>query len=241
MMHTINTKFERPSKEVINEVAKQHVGVAGFEAGPRQVVHPNIKPLSSEWTICGPAFTVRSECWDDRLTSELAPKYAEPGDILVVDAGGYTSTGVWGLSMSTNAKNAGIAGIVIDGSCMNAVLLTRERPQCPIFTRGVSPSAKRGGDGPGSLNVPVICGGVIVYPGDIILGDMDGVVVLRPEMAQQIIANAHAHDVASRAANENKVPYYEQKDSEAKMRAYDNVVWNPVDGEKASGDDKESR
>jgi len=102
-MPKIIKDISRPSKELIAEVAKQHVGVAGFEAGPRQVMHPAIKPLDPEWRICGPAFTVRSDNWDDRLTSELAPKYAQPGDVLIVDAGGHTELGVWGLSMSINA------------------------------------------------------------------------------------------------------------------------------------------
>lgn len=225
-MYCINTNFERPSADLIVEVGKQHVGVAGYEAGPRQVMHPAIKPLDPNWRICGPAFTVRPEHWDDRLCSELAPKYAQAGDILIVDAGGHTEVGVWGMSMSMNAQQADVAGIVIDGSCMNGALLTRERVQMPIFSRGLSPSAKRGGDGPGSLNIPVICGGVIVHPGDIILGDMDGVVVLRPETAQSVVANSSAHDVGARAAHANDTAYFEHKGSEEKMRAFDDVVWN---------------
>jgi len=205
-------------------VAQQHVGVAGFEAGPRNVVHPDIKPLDPKWRICGPAFTVCPKFWDDRLMGELAPKYVQPGDVIVVDAGGHTEIAVWGLSMAISAKMAGANGIVIDGSVMNEVLLVHERPQLPIFSRGVAPTAK-GSEHPGSLNVPVICGGVIVYPGDIILGDADGVVVLRPDMAERIVANAKAHDVRSRAANAKQVPYYEQRDSEAKVRAFDDVVW----------------
>ncbi len=223
-MHEINTTFERPPAKVIEEVGQQHVGVAGFEAGPRQVVHPDIKPLDPTWRICGPAFTVCPKFWDDRLMGELAPKYVQPGDVIVVDAGGHTEVAVWGLSMAISANLAGANGIVIDGSVMNETLLVRERPQLPIFARGIAPIAK-GSEHPGSLNVPVICGGVIVYPGDIILGDADGVVVLRPEMAARVVANAKAHDVRSRAANAKQVPYYEQRDSEAKVRAFDDVVW----------------
>ena len=223
-MHEIITDFERPSEQLIAEVAQQHVGVAGFEAGPRCVMHPDIKPLHTQWRICGPAFTVQPQYWDDRLMGELAPKYAKPGDVLVVDAGGHTEIAVWGMSMTISAKLAGVNGVVLDGSCMNKSLLADERPQVPVFCRGVAPVAK-GSEHPGSLNVPVICGGVIVYPGDIILGDADGIVVLRPEMAEQIVAKAKAHDTRSRAANEKQVPYYEQRDSEAKVRAFDNVVW----------------
>lgn len=226
-METINTDFERPSAQLIEAVSQQHIGVAGFEVGPRQVMHPDIKPLDPHWRICGPAFTVRSRCWDDRLTSELAPKYAKPGDVLVVDAGGHIEVGVWGMSMSINAALAGISGVVIDGSCMNGALLTRDRPQMPMFTRGISAGAKSDPDGPGSMNVPVICGGVIVYPGDIILGDMDGVVVINPLAAEKIVANSKAHDQRSRKAHAENVPYYVQRGSEAKMQSHSDVVFNP--------------
>jgi 4-hydroxy-4-methyl-2-oxoglutarate aldolase len=129
---------------------------------------------------------------------ELAPKYAKPGDVLVVDAGGHIEIAAWGMSMTIAAAHAGVAGIVIDGSCMNSALLARERPQVPLFVRGVSATTK-GSEHPGSLNVPVICGGVIVNPGDIILADSDGVVVL---------------------------PYYEQRGSEEKIRAFPDVKWS---------------
>ena len=223
-MHDIITDFKRPDPALIEKVSKQHVGVAGFEVGPRQVAHPDIKPLDPTWRICGTAFTVRPEYWDDRLMGELAPKYAKPGDVLVVDAGGHTEIAAWGMSMTIAAAKAGVVGIVIDGSCMNSSLLARERPQIPLFVRGVSPTAK-GSDHPGSLNVPVICGGVIVNPGDIILADSDGVVVLKPEMAEKIIAAAEAHDDRARSDNDQSIPYYERKKSEEKVRAFPDVTW----------------
>jgi regulator of RNase E activity RraA len=223
-MHRIIRQISRPSRELVDEVAAQHVGVAGFEAGPRQVMHAAIKPMKAEWRICGPALTVRPEHWEDRLVGELAPKYAEPGDVIVVDAGGYTDVAVWGMSMTMSAQAAGAAGVVIDGSCMNSALLVRERPQVPVFSRGVSPGAQSA-EGPGSINVPVICGGVIVYPGDIVLADSDGVVVLRPEMAARIVDKAKAHDSRSRSAADAGVPYYEQKGSEAKLRALKDIEW----------------
>ncbi len=155
---------------------------------------------------------------------ELAPKYAKPGDVLVVDAGGHTEIAAWGMSMTVAAAQAGVAGIVIDGSCMNSALLARERPQVPLFVRGVSATAK-GSEQPGSLNVPVICGGVIVNPGDIILADSDGVVVLKPEKAAQIIAAAEAHDQQSRSDKDQGIPYYERKKSEEKVREFPDVTW----------------
>ncbi len=223
-MHEIITDFKRPDKALIEKVSRQHVGVAGLEAGPRQVAHPDIKPLDPTWKICGPAFTVRPEYWDDRLMGELAPKYAKPGDVLVIDAGGHTEIAAWGMSMTIAAAKAGVVGIVIDGSCMNSALLARDRPQIPLFVRGVSATAK-GSDRPGSLNIPVICGGVIVYPGDIILADSDGVVVLPPERAEKIVAAAEEHDDRSRSDNNQNVPYYERKKSEDKVRSFPDVEW----------------
>ena len=223
-MHEVITDFERPDPALIEKVSRQHVGVAGFEAGPRQVMHPDIKPLDPTWRVCGPAFTVQPEYWDDRLMGELAPKYAKPGDVLVVGAGGHTEMAAWGMSMTIASKKAGIAGIVIDGSCMNCALLARERPQIPLFVRGVSATAK-GSERPGSLNVPVVCGGIIVYPGDIILADSDGVVVLRPDSAEKIITAAEAHDIRSRSDNDQNIPYYERKKSEEKLRSFPDVTW----------------
>lgn len=223
-MHKIITKIERPSKDLIERMAGQHVGVVGFETGPRQVCHPDIKPLDSQWRICGPAFTVRAEQWDDRLMAELAPKYIQPGDVIIVDAAGHTEIAVWGLSMSTAASLAGAGGVVIDGSCMNYTLHVDERPQIPVFTRGIAPVAK-GSKHPGSLNVPVICGGVIVNPGDIILGDADGVVVIPPEIAKTVIAGCEEHDLQAKADTSNKVPFYERNKSEEKLRAFDDVEW----------------
>ena len=107
-MHVVNTDFVRPSAELIAALATQHVGVLGCEVGPRQVMHPGIKPLDPVWRICGPAFTVRAEQWDDRLVGELAPKYVKPGDVIVVDAGGHTEVAVWGMSMTKGAKAAEI-------------------------------------------------------------------------------------------------------------------------------------
>ena len=224
-MHVVNRDFQRPLEKLIQQVAQLHVGVAGARAGPRQVMHPAIKPLDPRWRLCGPAFTVRPEFWDDRLMGELAPKFAKPGDVLVVDAGGHAEIAVWGLSMTVAARDAGVAGVVIDGACMNGTLLVEERPQIPLFARGLSPIAK-GAERPGSLNVPVICGGVIVNPGDIILGDRDGVVVLPPRIVTRVIAEVDAHNQQVRADVRDNVPYYERQGSEEKLRAFKDVDWN---------------
>lgn len=223
-MHVINTDFVRPALSLVEKVAGQHVGVVGYGAGPRQVAHSDIKPLSASWRICGPAFTVRSQQCDDRLVVELASKYAKPGDVIVVDAGGRTDVAVWGLSMTRAAARAGVAGVVIDGACMNKALHLAEDPFMPLFVRGVSATTKEALH-PGSLNVPAICGSVIVNPGDIVLADADGVVFVPPQFAEKIISGCEQHDAEARSDNKNDISFFQRKNSEEKLRAFPDIEW----------------
>lgn len=224
-MHEINAHFERPAPEVIQRISTQHVGVIGAALGPRQVSHPDIKPLNDEWRICGPALTIRPQFWDDRLIAELAPKYAKPGDVIVIDAGGHTESAVWGMSMSRSALWAGAAGVVIDGSCMNSALLAREQPQIPIFARGISPTTREP-EHPGSINVPVVCGGVIVNPGDVVLADSDGVVFVPSAFAEAAIASCERHDKQAKQDRVDQVTLFERYGTEEKLRKHASIKWN---------------
>jgi regulator of RNase E activity RraA len=224
MRYQIRTDFPRPDPQLVARVAATHVGVTGVHAGPRQVMDAGIKPLRSDWRICGPAFTVRPEHTDDLLMGELAGKYARPGDVIVVDAAGRADRACWGMGMSMAAREAGCAGVVLDGYCMNGALLTRERVQLPVFGRGFVASAG-GAERPGWLNVPVVCGGVIVRPGDIVLGDCDGVVVLPVELAAEVVAASSGYQAQASAQNAAAVPYYVRRGSEAKARQLKDIEW----------------
>lgn len=224
MRYQIHTDFVRPARALVERAAHTHVGVTGVHAGPRQVMDAGIKPLDSSWRVCGPAFTVRPEHTDDLLMGELAGKYAQPGDVIVVDAGGRPDRACWGIGMSMAARERGCAGVVLDGYCMNGALLTRERVQLPVFARGLVASAS-GAERAGWLNVPVVCGGVIVRPGDIVLGDCDGVVVLPVEQAERILGRSQGYQSQAAADNAAAVPYYERRGSEAKLRALADIEW----------------
>jgi 4-hydroxy-4-methyl-2-oxoglutarate aldolase len=224
MRYQIRLDFPRPARELIERAARTHVGVTGVHAGPRQVVHAAIKPLLSEWRICGPAFTVRPEHSDDLLCGELAGKYAKPGDVIVVDAAARTDKACWGMGMSMGAKRSGAVGVVLDGMCMNGALLTRERPQLPIFARGLVASAS-GAEKAGWLNVPVICGGVIVNPGDIVLADCDGVVILPVDQADAILKKSEGYASGAQQDNRADVPYWERRRAEEKLRALPDIDW----------------
>jgi regulator of RNase E activity RraA len=174
--YEIITDFARPDPALVHRAAALYVCLVGCHVGPRQVMDAGLKPLDPAWRICGPAFTVRPEHTDDTLMGQLAGKYVKPGDVVVIDAGGEARAAALGASMAHGIKAAGGAGIVLDGYTLTAEVI-RAREGIAVFCRGTV--ARTGtGDKPGWINTPVICGGVIVHPGDLVMGDADGVVVV---------------------------------------------------------------
>lgn len=132
----------------------------------------------------GPALTVR--CRDDIFGLVLAIEQAEPGDVIVVDGGGR-ETALAGELFVRTALARGIAGIVIDAACRDmAYVATCE---LPVFSRHTSPMAGTA-QRLGVVNEPVTCGGVTVRPGDLVIADQDGIVVLDPDAAEATLAAA---------------------------------------------------
>jgi len=114
---------------------------------------------------------------------------ARPGDVIVVDAGGEVAQAIIGEIMTAHAAKRGIAGFVIDGAIRDADAIAGSG--LPVFARGVT---HRGPykDGPGEINVAICIAGMVVNPGDIIVGDADGVLALPQDMAAEVIAAAAA-------------------------------------------------
>jgi len=223
------TDFARPDPALVARAVPLHYCLIGGLLGRRQVMDPGIKPLDitaqPPWRVCGPAFTVRAEDPDDLLMGQIAGKYVKPGDVVVVDAVGARMA-AWGASMANAVKLGGAIGVVVDGHVLTADLL-RVREDIPIFCRGtlsISGEATK----PGWLNVPVICGGVIVNPGDLILGDADGVVVVPQARIAEVVAAVEARNQArsrdgSAPARKADAPLYYRRtgaeDTIAKMVA----------------------
>jgi regulator of RNase E activity RraA len=123
----------------------------------------------------------------DNLAILRAFEIVRPGDVLVIDADGDVANALVGGIMTFYAASAGVAGMVLDGAIRDVAEI-RERP-FPVYARGVN---HRGPykDGPGAINVPVSVGGMAVCPGDIVLGDQDGLVVLSRDEAPTVIEKA---------------------------------------------------
>jgi regulator of RNase E activity RraA len=133
-----------------------------------------IKPLDPTSRLCGPALTVRTRPGDNLLVWK-AIDVAQPGDVLVIGTSGFTTTSTFGENVVKAAKAKGIAGIVCDGMCRDASGI--RATGLPAFALGCVPSSPSK-DGPGEIGGPISCGGVPVQPGDLIVGDEDGVVVV---------------------------------------------------------------
>jgi 4-hydroxy-4-methyl-2-oxoglutarate aldolase len=151
---------------------------------------PDMKPVWSGAFFCGPAVTRLGADW--RIGS-MAADLAEPGDVIVLAAGGLEERACFGDMTATCWKSKGIEGVVIDGAARDVARL--RSLAFPVFARGITPRNFHypAGLDHGAVNVPVVCAGVLVEPGDLVLGDDDGVVVVPRRIAAQIVAAASAY------------------------------------------------
>lgn len=150
-------------------------------------LNPYHRPVAR--TMAGTAVTARSR-GGDNLTYLRALEFCRPGDVLVIDAGGILNNAVVGGILSFYAAHIGVVGVVVDGAIRDvAEIRARE---FPVYARGVT---HRGPykDGPGEINVPVSVGGMVVNPGDIVVGDQDGLMAFAPDEAELLIEKARAH------------------------------------------------
>lgn len=145
-----------------------------------------IGPISdSTLRLAGPACTVKVFPGDNLMVHK-ALDVARPGDVLVVDASSSTTNAVLGDIICTKARHRGIAGIVVDGLVRDAQGILNLR-DFPVFARGVTPIGPLQ-RGPGEINLPVSAGGIVVHPGDVIVADINGVVVVPQEACTDLLA-----------------------------------------------------
>ena len=146
--------------------------------------------------MAGTAVTVRTRSGDN-LAIHRAFDFCRPGDVLVIDGGGEVSQALMGEIMATYAESLGVQGLVIDGAIRDLSALRAH--DFPVYARGVT---HRGPykNGPGEINVPVVVGGMAVHPGDIIVGDEDGVLAITPAEAPMVLEAARKQGEREAAA-----------------------------------------
>lgn len=186
MPEIINTNVERPPKELIAGFSHLSTAVISDVMNRMNSMIADIKPIIEDVDIAGPAVTVQCIVGDN-LIIHKAIYVAQPGDVLVVDVRGHKDTSVWGNVMTQACKVRGIEAVVIDGTIRD--LRQNRKERFPIFCRGAVPAGSQKSWG-GNINVPIQCGGACVEPGDIIIGDDDGVVVVPRNIAEKVLKEA---------------------------------------------------
>lgn len=142
-----------------------------------------LRPFSARTArLCGPALTVRVAV-GDHLMLQKALDLAQPGHVIVVDAHGYLEAAMLGEIMTRYARTRRIGGFVIDGAVRDLDYLATQ--DLPIYARGATPGGPTR-RGPGEINVTLQVGGMVVAPGDIVCGDLDGLVSVPPDAAEQV-------------------------------------------------------
>jgi RraA family protein len=151
-----------------------------------------LRPIHTGGVLAGPAFTVKTRPGDNLMVHK-ALDIAEPGDIVVVDGGGDLTNSLIGEMMTAHAQQRGIAGIVIYGAIRDYDTL--HAGNYPIFAAGVT---HRGPykDGPGEINVPIAIDGMVIEPGDLVVGDGDGLVCVPYEQTAEVLKATQAKHAA---------------------------------------------
>lgn len=194
MIH-FGPSFQRPSAQVLALYRELPVATVSDVLGPGYVMNARVKPLAAGMRLLGPAFTLQLPVMDN-LGMHVAVKEAQAGDVIVCDQQGAALAAPVGEIMACGARQKQLAGIVLDGSVRDAAKL-RESAWA-IFAVNVSAQQCRK-DGPAWLGLAITCAGVRVRPGDIVLGDDDGVVVIPAERAEAV-----AHEAAQKVAKESQ-------------------------------------
>lgn len=151
----------------------------------------NLLPFHKGGKLLGTALTVKTRPGDNLLVHKAIDMGA-PGDVIVVDAGGDLTNSIAGEIMMQIARKRGITGFVIDGAIRDVGAFQKEN--FPVYAKGVT---HRGPykDGPGEINVPIVVDGMIVHPGDLIVGDEDGLAVVPYEHADEVLQKVKAQEI----------------------------------------------
>jgi RraA family protein len=171
--------FERVEASVVDQAAQFPSSILADVAGRRGALHGRIAPLSPTMKFAGPALTVEIRPGDN-LMIHAAMAIAQPGDVIVVDGKGDLTSALMGEIMCQQCAAIGVAGVVIDGAVRDSEAI--RALGLPMYAAGLNPNGPTKSVA-GRLNHPISIGGVTVRPGDLVVGDADGVTVIEREKA----------------------------------------------------------
>jgi len=184
----LKKSFTRPPADLVAQLAQFAAANVSDIQGRQYTMRSEIYPVTFPGrTVVGPAVTIKARPGDN-LMAMKAIDLAQPGDVIVISSDGEANLSVWGGIMSMMAAKRGIAGVITDG-------VVRDVAQCreanlSVWATGLTPVGPTK-LGPGQINQSLSCGGVIVNPGDVILADEDGVVVVPQGELEAVIGRSH--------------------------------------------------
>lgn len=179
----VHLQISRPDAKLVARFAKLPTANLSDAAGNLNTIHSGIQAMWPGARVCGPACTVATR-GGDFLATLKGLDAAQRGDVLVIDNQGSPDTALWGEITTAEAQRKGLAGLVADGNVRDIDGIRKRK--FPVFARGTTPRVMGRGS-LGEVNVPVQCGGAVVSPGDIVVGDADGVVVIPQGKVAEIL------------------------------------------------------
>lgn len=180
----VHRQIVRPDPKLVAQFSRLPAANLSDACGNLNTMDSGIQRMNPRAArICGPACTVSTRA-GDFLATVIGLDAAKPGDVLVIDNQGKTDMALWGEITTAEAKRKGLAGLVVDGNVRDIEGIRKRK--FPVFARGTVPRVV-GRSSLGEVNVPIQCGGVVVRPGDIVVGDADGVVVVPKEKAEAVL------------------------------------------------------
>ena len=179
----IRREFERPGRKLVDDLATYDTTDVSDAMNRMYAMSGQIRNVTNDQPLCGPALTVKTFPGDNLMVHK-ALDLAEPGDVIVIDASQSMTAAMVGDLIANKAKSRGVAGFILDGLIRDheGVIETG----LPIYARGITPFGPLH-RGPGEINYPISCGGIVVNPGDIVTADKSGVTVVPNRWAEEVL------------------------------------------------------